>query len=217
MQVTLWYNVSRSFEVKPLKNDFNTKYDFKNAFTEQKIKDALLLLNSKDEISEITVGDICREVKISRSTFYRHFSDIYAVIESIEEDVTAEFRELLLAIKDVPAENEAVIRRKTLRYFHNCRFRRTELLTLLDSGKYPASYKRFRKMVYETLLVSYNSYRKSDDPKYYDFLMNYVAGTIIDLIVIWLREDTMNYEEFLSFYVKIFRTDLELLNTVSGI
>ncbi len=198
-----------------MKNSFSTKYDFRNAYTERKIKNTFLRLNQKDDIESITVGDICREADISRSTFYRHYADIYAVVESIEEEITEEIRSMLTPDKDdVMDPDEGKVRRSLLRLFHNYRFRKNEILTLLDSGKYPASYKRFRRMVYDMLYESYKVFDTRKNPKLFDFYIDYAAGTIVDLVVIWLRNGNMSYDEFLSIYIKIFRTDLELLQSI---
>ncbi len=199
-----------------MKNTFSTKYDFRNAYTERRIKDTFLMLNKNDDIESITVGDICREANISRSTFYRHFADIYAVIESIEFEITEEIRSLLTPDKDSLLEpDDSKVRRSLLRLFHNYRFRKTEILTLLDSGKYPASYKRFRKMVFDMLYESYKVYDTGANPKLFDFYLDYASGTIVDLVVIWLRNGNMSYDEFLSIYLKIFHTDLDLLKSIS--
>ena len=200
-----------------MKNTFATKYDFKNAYTEKRIKDAFLELNLQNEIDSITVKDVCNKVGISRSTFYRHFKDIYEVIESIEFEVTEEVRNMLTPDKNsIQDPDERKVRRSLLRLFHNYRFRKTELLTLLDSGKYPASYKRFRKMVLDMLHSSYGIYDTGANPALFDFYMDYAAGTIVDLVIIWLRNDNMNYDEFLSIYLKIFYTDIDLLKSITS-
>ena len=199
-------------------NSFTTKYDFRNAYTEQQIKNTFLALNSNSEIGSITVRDICREAGISRSTFYRHFPDIYAVIEDIEKEISMEFRASLSQFKgeSFPDFDESLMKRQLRRWFHNCRFRRVELLTLLDSGKYPASYKRIRNMVYDILVETYSGYCIDRERSVFEYYMNYVAGTIIDLIVIWLRENSMSYDDFLSIYIKVFKTDIDLLLTIAG-
>ena len=199
-----------------MENNFNTKYDFKNAYTEQKIKYAFLELNRQNEIEAITVNDICKEAGISRSTFYRHFIDIYDVIESIEAEVTEEIRSMLTPDKkNILEPDDREVKRSLLRLFHNYRFRKTEILTLFDSGKYPASYKRFRKMVYDMLYESYKVFDTGANPVLFDFYLEYTAGTIVDLVVIWLRNDNMSYDEFLSIYMKIYLTDFELLQSIS--
>ena len=143
--------------------------------------------------------------------------DIYAVIESIEAEVTEEIRSMLTPDKkNILEPDDREVKRSLLRLFHNYRFRKTEILTLLDSGKYPASYKRFRKMVYDMLYESYKIFDTGANPNLFDFYLDYTAGTIVDLVVIWLRNDNMSYDEFLSIYMKIYWTDFQLLQSISN-
>lgn len=45
-----------------------------------KLHNALLCLVNNNKINEITVDMICKEAKVSRSTFYRHFMDKYDLL-----------------------------------------------------------------------------------------------------------------------------------------
>ena len=47
------------------------------------------LLQEK-ELNQITVGEVCKNALVNRSTFYAHFQDIYDVITQIEEDLEKE-------------------------------------------------------------------------------------------------------------------------------
>lgn len=57
--------------------------------TERKIIDAFTQLLSEKELSEITIGEICRMSGIHRTSFYLHFQDIYDLMENIEERLAA--------------------------------------------------------------------------------------------------------------------------------
>ena len=71
-------------------------------------------------------------------------------------------------------------------------------------------------MIYDILLETYSGYCIDTERAVFEYYMNYVAGTIIDLIVIWLRENSMSYDDFLSIYIKVFKTDIDLLLTIAG-
>ena len=70
-------------------------------------------------------------------------------------------------------------------------------------------------MVFDMLYESYKVYDTGANSKLFDFYLDYTAGTIVDLVVIWLRNGNMSYDEFLSIYLKIFHTDLDLLKSIS--
>lgn len=53
--------------------------------TERKIIDAFTQLLAEKELSEVTVSEICRLSGIHRTSFYLHFQDVYALMETIED------------------------------------------------------------------------------------------------------------------------------------
>ena len=59
------------------------------------IKKALIELIGRKEIGKITVVDIVNEADISRNTFYVHYSDVYAVLEDIENGAIAKLNAYL--------------------------------------------------------------------------------------------------------------------------
>lgn len=50
------------------------------------IKHAVAKLIQEKELSKITVTDVIQTADISRGTFYAHYTDIYAVLEQIENE-----------------------------------------------------------------------------------------------------------------------------------
>ena len=55
--------------------------------THEKIKKAFAeLLSEKKALNKITVADLTKRAEITRGTFYAHFSNIYEVAESIENE-----------------------------------------------------------------------------------------------------------------------------------
>ena len=62
----------------------------------QKSKDAirkayLNLVISRDDISSITVSDVCKKAGINRTTFYAHYMDMDDLVDSIYEWMMSEF------------------------------------------------------------------------------------------------------------------------------
>ena len=53
-------------------------------------------LLQKKSIKEITVKELVELVDINRSTFYLHYSDIYNMLSSIEEELLEEIRQTIL-------------------------------------------------------------------------------------------------------------------------
>ncbi len=51
----------------------------------KKIQDVFIDFFKKKELHEITVKSICEKANIPRTSFYHYFSDVYEVLESIED------------------------------------------------------------------------------------------------------------------------------------
>ena len=63
--------------------------------TDVKMDKAFLSLLEKKDFSYITVKEICEKAKVNRSTFYLHYSDIYQMLESIENELMDEIAQVI--------------------------------------------------------------------------------------------------------------------------
>lgn len=55
--------------------------------TKSQLRAGLSKLMQHKSIKEITVKELVEEVDINRSTFYLHYTDIYNMLETIENDL----------------------------------------------------------------------------------------------------------------------------------
>ena len=72
--------------------------------TRSNIVTAFCQLYTKHPIEQIRVKDVIASAGYNRSTFYEYFSDIYAVLTYIEDDVIAYIREGFHSGDHIPAE-----------------------------------------------------------------------------------------------------------------
>ena len=56
-------------------------------YTRKSIRDAFLSLLESTPLEQITVKEICSLADINRATFYRNYTDLYALYDAIEEDI----------------------------------------------------------------------------------------------------------------------------------
>lgn len=77
--------------------------------TLQRIHDAYLKEKKKKSISEIKVIDICKHAKINKTTFYRHYRDIYDLADKAENQVIQEMISNYRHIDTLLTEPEAYI------------------------------------------------------------------------------------------------------------
>lgn len=65
------------------------------AMTKQAFIDAFCLLSQRKPTEKITVRELSVRAGYNRCTFYQYFSDVYAVLETIEDRVAAQVKENL--------------------------------------------------------------------------------------------------------------------------
>lgn len=73
--------------MKTYRNAERTKKWIRRTFTE--------MLAEKKDIEKITVTELAKRADISKTTFYYHYEDIYAVAEEFENELIAQLSEVL--------------------------------------------------------------------------------------------------------------------------
>ena len=86
------------------------KTDARIRYTQSVLKQALLSFLKEKPINKITVKEVCERAGLNRATFYAHYSDCFALLESIEEDLLEAFQQSLKLVDsfDVTALIEAI-------------------------------------------------------------------------------------------------------------
>lgn len=59
------------------------------------LRQALVRLMREKSIQDITVKELCAACDINRGTFYLHYTDVYQLLHSIEDDLMVEFERVL--------------------------------------------------------------------------------------------------------------------------
>lgn len=78
----------------------NTKNNQRFHETEIRMEAAMLNLMKNIDFEKITVKKICEEANVNRSTFYAHFTDIYNMLDKMEQELRKEL------LKSYSIENE---------------------------------------------------------------------------------------------------------------
>ncbi|MBR3309834.1 MAG: TetR/AcrR family transcriptional regulator [Lachnospiraceae bacterium] len=81
-----------------------SRRDVNKQNTIEHIKKTFLSLYAKNGIDSITVSDLCKASGIAKSTFYLYYEDKYAVLESIENHVLNDLKEISGELVDVYEE-----------------------------------------------------------------------------------------------------------------
>ena len=64
----------------------------RSQYTEESLKEMLLLELKKKPISRVSVTELCKGARIDRSTFYLHYEDVFALLRSVEEEELSDIR-----------------------------------------------------------------------------------------------------------------------------
>ena len=86
------------------------KLDARKRYTQMVLKQSFLELLKEKPVSRITVKEVCALAQLNRATFYAHYSDCLALMESIENELIAAFEKSLRYVNsfDVTALIEAI-------------------------------------------------------------------------------------------------------------
>lgn len=69
--------------------------DSRLRYTRQCLYDSFLVLLEAKPVSAITVVEICEGAGVSRKTFYKYYSDPYALLVAMQDDLFGEYKEAL--------------------------------------------------------------------------------------------------------------------------
>lgn len=75
-----------------MKQEEGKKIDRRKRRTREQLRNGLAELMEHKNIREITVKELVEKVDINRSTFYLHYSDIYDMLEKIENELAEEIQ-----------------------------------------------------------------------------------------------------------------------------
>ena len=136
----------------------------------------------KKSVEKISVGELCEQADVNRSTFYRHYADVYALLDEISE----EYFQLLFgdAVKadDHSGSFADVGYRLILHALSVTKENREMYLTLMD--KQPAA--RFQQRLHDAAVEQFLSNEKHISPEtnlHYQYLISGILG----IWQAWLR------------------------------
>lgn len=76
----------------------NTPDNRRRKDSKRRLEQALVSLLKRQDISQITVTDLCREAQVNRSTFYSNYEDIYQLADGLQrqlaQDLLSSFQPL---------------------------------------------------------------------------------------------------------------------------
>ena len=160
------------------------KMDRRVRKTKAQLREGLARLMQKKSIKEISVKELVDEVDINRSTFYLHYTDIYQMLQKIEEDAMQNITEVMKKYPIDPDNSDSVLQ-FIVQFFSIMDNDRDLCLALLGPHGDMAFVEQIENLLAGTFLKQLPGTFPKDDPnlKYaYAFTLNGCVG----LIKTWL-------------------------------
>lgn len=169
------------------------KEDRRIKITKLLLKESLIDLLYEKDINKITIKEVCEKADLNRSTFYAHYSDIYALLNSIKEEymenILNEVPEMKLEYSD-----SSIVINNILNYI----LENKKLSQLLIGEKGEVAFqKRLMGIVYEDLQDMLVGIQGMNEVKS-KFISSYIITGSIGVLQDWIQNDFKQPMEVVS-------------------
>ena len=149
------------------------------AQTKQNLIDAFWSLYCEKRIEKITVKEIAQMAEYNRGTFYEYFTDVYDVLEQIEQLLIPTLDELPPTTKlehDIPFDMFLNL------YEQNCKY----YSVLLGDNGDPAFVSKLKNSI-KPLIMKKISKKVDRNDIELDFILEYILSAMIGILSYWFR------------------------------
>ncbi|MGI6105413.1 MAG: TetR/AcrR family transcriptional regulator [Raoultibacter sp.] len=163
--------------------------DSRQRYTKQCLFDSFLNYLEQKSVSEITVSEISESAGVSRKTFYKYYTDQFALLKAMQEDLFAEFE---AHVKDLPADVYAIV--PALIEFTS---RHRVLLRAVFENRSEGNFiDRVLTYMYDNFHTDWEASNPTMSVQDVKFLFFYVTSGLTGILRLWLFEEPeMSVEE----------------------
>ena len=178
-----------------------SKTDARVRYTRSVIKESFLSLLREKPVNKITVKEVCEAAEINRATFYSHYSDCFALMESIEQEILDAFAQSLgrIGVFDVSSLVEAIYE-MVEQHGEACR-------VLIFGGASPTVLSRMIALAREPGIAAWKRQLNATDAEL-EMLFTHLSNGLMHVVV--EGYDKYPREEVVSFIDRIVRSSLAL-------
>ncbi|WP_138262717.1 TetR/AcrR family transcriptional regulator [[Clostridium] hylemonae] len=164
-----------------------SKNDYRTRVTKMLIREAFTALLKSRPIQSITVKELCGKAGINRGTFYAHYTDIYDLLDKMEDEMTADFRKALEPLLD-SGEKELTPLNITTGVFQ-CLKDNADICTV-TLGPYGDKEfaARLIQIGQENCVETYTRYFEGATPEQIEYFYAFVSAGCIGVLEKWLAE-----------------------------
>lgn len=160
--------------------------------TQFAIHEALFSLLEQRSIDKITVQDITQLANINRSTFYLHYSDIYNLIEKVENDILEKMNEIGRQTRnqiDKKMDASILSQGMTHVYTHIQNNARQFKLLLGSNGSPSLQTKIIKQMKLNIHMLVSEMIPNQQEHSQNEYLLAFLASANLGLITHWISSD----------------------------
>lgn len=161
--------------------------------TRQKLIDAFWALYTQKRIEKITVSEITTLAGCNRCTFYEHFADVYAVLESIEDSLIPEIDELppLDITSDTPIDT--FINMYSNKYYS----------VLLGENGDPSFSAKLKNSLKQKLIAHLTD---GENQIELDYRLEFILSAMIGIFSYWIKQNnSISKEKLVSLILDIMK------------
>ena len=178
------------------------KSDARVRYTKRMIKESFLSLLHEKPVNKITVKEVCEAAELNRATFYAHYSDCFALMESIEQELLDAFAQSLCLIDgfDVSALISAIYA-MVEQNEDACR-------VLIFGGASPSILGRMIDLARESSIASWRRQLRHATDAELEMLYAHLSNGLMNVVV--GGYDKYSKDDVISFVNRIVKSSLSL-------
>ncbi len=169
--------------------------------TKAQIQRAFLKLLSSKTIQEISVKELTESINISRGSFYSHYTDVYDLMNQLENKIIIEFKQMLMQ-KNPVADNFTLIPILTecIQYLYE----NSELFNITFRNNSSNLFDQIIKVIHDRFFNNWRQlYPKTPNDKL-EIFFTYMIGGIIEIIKNYLLVSTTQNPEEVAKHIESF-------------
>lgn len=166
----------------------NKKESGRVRMTKQLLRSAFTELLLEKPLQNITVRELCERAQVNRGTFYVHYSDIYALMESIEAQMVRELSQALEGLNVTPGNSESLVE-PCRKIFEFLKQNSDMCIILLGKNSDFAFVEQLIQMGKQSSLKQYMECYPKANKKQAEYFYSFVSSGCIGLLRQWAAND----------------------------
>lgn len=168
-----------------------SRYDEQKANTRARIRAAFWQLYTQKEIGRITVNEVIAGCGVNRSTFYRHYADVYQILEEIEAALLQKTERLSTSGAVSYNDMDVFLQSAYALYQED----REQLHYLVREQRDTRFADRYSRAIQQKLPVVYMRDGSHVTDKDLEATMELINFGTVDLFLRWADDDRLSFEK----------------------